>query len=226
MDLPNGIVSAAARSGSNGAVTFEFWATASEIHTWQRFGDFGSSNSGEDTSDSGDASDYVYITPNSGLFNDGLHITNHPANNAGEPGVGQPGPFPTGVETQVVAVYDHNDTSAGANGTMTLYRDGQFIGTKELHPDFSLRTLNDVNNWLGRSQWPDPVFDGSFNEFRIYDAALTAGQIALLFRNGPDGPIAVPEPGTVWLLLVVGMVVAALGCAPAERAMRARSTSG
>jgi hypothetical protein len=47
--------------------------------------------------------------------------------------------------------------------------------------------LNDVNNWLGRSNWTsDANFDGSFNEFRIYDQALTASEIAASFAAGPD----------------------------------------
>jgi hypothetical protein len=44
----------------------------------------------------------------------------------------------------------------------------------------------DNNNWLGRSQWPDPVFDGLFNEFRIYDHALTPGEVGADFIVGPD----------------------------------------
>jgi hypothetical protein len=44
-----------------------------------------------------------------------------------------------------------------------------------------------VNNWLGRSNWTtDSNFDGSFNEFRIYDTALTADQVAANTAAGPD----------------------------------------
>ena len=54
VNLPNGIVSAAAASGTSGAVSFEFWLTVATQRTWQRVGDFGTSNDGEDTSNSGD----------------------------------------------------------------------------------------------------------------------------------------------------------------------------
>jgi hypothetical protein len=90
VDLPNGIVSAAAASG---AVTFEFWASVATTRTWQRFGDFGASNNGENTAASGTMSQYLMITPNSGRFANGLEITNHPATNAGEPNVGPPARF-------------------------------------------------------------------------------------------------------------------------------------
>lgn len=200
VDLPNGIVSGAASSGTNGAVSFEWWATVAEQRTWQRFGDFGTSNDGEDTSNGGANASYVLVTPNSGRHNNGLEITNHPASNAAEPNVGVAGPFPVGAEQHVVAVYDHTDTTAGANGTMYLYLNGALQGSNLIHPDIDLRTMNDNNNWLGRSQWPDAVFDGSYNEFRIYDTALNGAQVAASLAAGPNA--LVPEPATLSALLI------------------------
>ena len=199
VDLPNLVFSGAVNSGTNGAVSLEFWATVATQRTWQRFGDFGTSNMGENTSASGSTSQYVMVTPNSGRFMDGLEITNHSTTNQ-EPGVGLAGPFPVGTEQHVVAVYDHTNTAAGPNGTMALYHNGALIGTNPIHPDVNLRTASDNNNWLGRSQWPDAVFDGSYNEFRIYDHALTPGQARISFANGPNGAI-VPEPGTLALFV-------------------------
>jgi hypothetical protein len=189
VDLPNGIVSAAVNSGTAGAVSFEWWATVTETHTWQRFGDFGTSNNGEDTSVSGNASEYVIITPNSGRYGNGLEITNHPASNAAEPNVGLQGPFPLEEEAHVVAVYDHSDSTDGPNGTMYMYMDGDLIGSNLIHDDMNLTSFDDNNNWLGRSQWNDPVFVGSFNEFRIYDTALTAEDVEASFAAGPDAPL-------------------------------------
>jgi hypothetical protein len=209
IDLPNGIVSAAA--GANAAITFEFWATVAESHSWQRFGDFGTSPGGEDVSTDASLSQYIWITPNSNRFNLGLEISTHPSTGSGLAHVGETGPFPTGVETHVVAVFDHADSSGGANpnGTMFLYRDGGLIGSEAIHPDFDLRNPIDNNNWLGRSQWPDPVFDGSYNEFRIYDTALSAQQVATSFRNGPDGVI-VPEPASLLIVVAAGSLLAVL----------------
>jgi hypothetical protein len=208
VDLPNGIVSAAA---AGGAVTFEFWASVAETRTWQRFGDFGISNNGENTSASGDMSQYVLITPNSGRFMNGLEITNHPANNAGEPNVGVNGPFPSGTQ-HVVAVYDHNNTTAGPNGTMTLYHNGSLVGSNLIHANVDLSAPVDLNNWLGRSQWNDPVFDGSYDEFRIYNSALSAATVADHFRIGPN---FIPEPSTI-----AGVALAILAAGAARRRRR------
>jgi hypothetical protein len=185
VDLPNGMISAAAASGTSGALSLEFWATVSAQHTWQRFGDFGLANAGEGFSDNGGARDYLYISPNSGRFGNGLATEVHRANGSG-PEVGLPGEFPLNEEKHIVGVYDHNDTSTGANGTMRLYLDGAPLGAEALPTGFNLNTFDDDNNWLGRSQWPDPVFDGLYNEFRVYSHALTASEVAASFAAGPD----------------------------------------
>jgi MYXO-CTERM domain-containing protein len=58
-----------------------------------------------------------------------------------------------------------------------------------------------VNNWLGRSNWTgDANLDGTFNEFRIYDYALTDAQVAGNFSTGPD-LVDVPELGAASLLV-------------------------
>jgi hypothetical protein len=209
VDLPNGVFSGAVNAGTNGAITLEFWATVATQRTWQRFGDFGTSNTGENMSPGGAMSQYALVTPNSGRFMNGLEITNHPATNVAEPNVGLAGPFPVGTEQHVVAVYDHTNTSGGTNpnGTMTLYLQGALVGTGAIHPDTNLRNATDNNNWLGRSQWPDPVFDGSYNEFRIYDTALSAATVADHFRIGPNN---IPEPASLVLFVaaIAGGVLA------------------
>jgi hypothetical protein len=205
VDLPNGIISAAAQGGVNGAVSFEMWATVLQTRTWQRFWDFGTSNNGENTSASGSNSGYVLATPNSGRWTDGLEITNHPASNAAEPNVGVTGPFANGVEAHIVAVYDHNDLAAGPNGTMTLYFDGSAIGTNQIHPDIDLRTMTDNNNWLGRSQWNDSLYSGTYNEFRVYSHALSAAGVAASKAAGPDQVI--PEAGTAVLATLASLTL-------------------
>ncbi|MDB6098895.1 MAG: hypothetical protein JWN58_1598, partial [Gammaproteobacteria bacterium] len=52
-----------------------------------------------------------------------------------------------------------------------------------------------------RSQWGgDANLDGVYNEFRVYDYALTQEQAAGNYAAGPDS-VNVPEPGTVTALL-------------------------
>jgi hypothetical protein len=191
VNLPNGIVSAATTGGVNGAVAFEWWYTVSENRTWQRIGDFGTSNGGEDMSPAGSASPYLSIVTTSGRGNI-VDMTNHTTTGQ-EPAAGFAGTPAIGQQYHVMAVYNHNDprafTAAGSNGTMTIYlNDGVTprVAYGAIHPDINIRTLTDVNNWLGRSQWPDPLFDGMLNEFRIYNRAPSAAYVASSFAAGPD----------------------------------------
>jgi hypothetical protein len=186
VDLPNGLISGIASGGVSGAFSMEVWATVAETHTWQRFIDVGTADGGENMSNGGGASPYIYIAANSGRFMDGVSTETHaPAGPLRE--VGQTGPLPTGVQVHIVGTYDANETTAARpNGTFRLYRDGILLGTGALPPNLPLNTFTNNNNWLGRSQWNDPVFDGQFNEVRLYSHALTAAEVGTNNFSGPD----------------------------------------
>ena len=53
--------------------------------------------------------------------------------------------------------------------------------------------MDDRNVWLGRSVWQDPLFNGLFDEFRIYNGPLLDADVAASFAAGPDS-IAQPRP--------------------------------
>jgi hypothetical protein len=60
-----------------------------------------------------------------------------------------------------------------------------------------LGNLNDVNNWLGRSNFTsDGNFDGMLNEFRIHNTPLSPGQVDASFDAGPN---VVPNFGVISL---------------------------
>jgi len=50
-----------------------------------------------------------------------------------------------------------------------------------------LSDIIDLNNWIGRSQWIDPLFIGSVNELRIYDIPVTDAWAKAIYEAGPDG---------------------------------------
>jgi len=82
-------------------------------------------------------------------------------------------------EHQVVAVFV-------SNSYMELYRDGTRLLTR-VPITWPLSNINDVNDWLGRSQWPnDHTFGGTFNEVRIYGQALDECAIRATYIAGPD----------------------------------------
>ena len=174
VDLPNGIISALGNQA-----TFEAWSTwnGPETSTWQRIFDFGTSDGGEDASPGAGGSRYLMFTTRTGWGPLGCRF-----------GVQYPGVqeyilthsavSPVGVEQHIAITWD------GANNVTKLYIDGVF-STQNIVP-YPLTELIDNNNWLGRSQFNDEMLTGSINEFRIYDSALTAEQIAANYDTGPD----------------------------------------
>jgi hypothetical protein len=72
-----------------------------------------------------------------------------------------------------------------SNSHVDLYADSVLLGSQPL--TFGLSQIDDVNDWIGRSQWKDDHrFKGTVEEFRIYGQALTACEIAALDAAGPN----------------------------------------
>ena len=177
VDLPNGIVSGL------GDATFEAWLTWSGGEPWQRIFDFGSNSSGEDSpGDTGTS--YLYLTAASShdsvrILEPALHLGYSQNGKSDEDVCDGPGPFPAGVETHVAVVIER------ATQSMALYQDGALLANCPLARPLS--AILDVNNWLGRSNYAaDPDLSATYDEFRIYGAALTAGELAESFTVGPD----------------------------------------
>lgn len=159
VDLPDGIVSALE------SATFEAWLvwdTPGIEEFWERIFDFGVSTSGEDRRGEGES--YLFLAPaafRTAYLNPGI-----PA----EVIVDSALEFPTDTLVHVAVVVD------AVSQQMLLYLNGQEKGRAVL--DQPLAAINDVNNWLGRSQFErDSRFGGTFLEFRIYAAALSASQL-------------------------------------------------
>jgi len=207
VNLPNGIVSAAA---SGGTLSTEVWARSSENRNWAALFSSGTSNDGEDRSSGGGNTDYIQLIPRAGAAGNDVRQTTHRAMVGAEGFVDDVvgGDLSTLVERHIVSVFDQ---SGGLPGTVTMYVDGLLIGSAAIAGNaapngfLDLATMVNNNNWLGRSQWPDSIFDGVINEFRIHNSALTAAQAAVSFLRGAD---VIPEPAS-GLLLLVGVGISA-----------------
>ena len=201
VNLPNGIISAAA---SGGALTTEIWARSAENRDWAALFSAGTSNDGEDSSSGGGGADYIQLIPRAGADGNDLRQTTHRANVGPEGFVDDVvgGDLSTTVERHIVSVFDQ---TGGLPGTVAMYVDGVLIGSAPIAGNaglegfLNLAAMNDNNIWLGRSQWPDSIFDGFINEFRIHDSALSPVQVLASFVAGPD--VVIPEPASAALLL-------------------------
>ncbi|MFT3829351.1 MAG: LamG domain-containing protein [Opitutaceae bacterium] len=92
-----------------------------------------------------------------------------------------------------VDVWSHVAVVLG-NGTAQLFVNGVLAAstTTTLRPS----DINPVLNYIGKSQWPDPLFNGAIDDFRIYNHALTTADVAKLAQGAP-----VPPPGAAKIAL-------------------------
>jgi hypothetical protein len=183
--LPSGIISALGPSA-----TIEAWVSWTGAGgSWQRIFDFGSSDAGPGIQ--GNGASYLFLTPSNGTdFNMRTAITN--AGLGAESFVTAGAPLPTPELAHVAVVVD------GPAQTLSLYLQGVLLGTQSTGTS-TLARLNDIDNYIGRSQWVfDEEFQGVYDEFRIYSAALTRQQLGVLVAAGPDElPDELPQPPVV-----------------------------
>jgi len=196
-DLPNGLI-----SGLTDA-TFEGWITVDSTNgNWTRIFDFGSTEPGGaageitapgNTNGGGtQGADYLLLSASRGTNYNQQRIEWRDEDPAG----GGISTFDSDAVTTagqpihfVVTVTDLGNGSSEIN----YWRDGVQQTTGGIATS-SLADLNDVNMWLGRSNWiNDATLDGTFDEFRIYDNALTAQEVA---ENFTIGPTSIDNPDT------------------------------
>jgi hypothetical protein len=72
------------------------------------------------------------------------------------------------------------------NNVHSLYLDGELVA-ENTNARYTPSSLGETTqNWLGRSQYSaDGYFDGSLDDFRIYDRLLTPGQVRDLYNDHP-----------------------------------------
>ena len=163
VNLPGGLIA------GYPAVTFEFWATLNTNRNWARVFDQGSTNGNQGGHD-------LYFCPHSGSRDFRLTIMDpHPTERV----VTVPGNLDSQTNLCVACVLDP------ASGFMGIYTNGVLAALRK-----DLVSLGSVATncfFLGRSLFAsDAPLNGSIDEFRIYNAALSAAEIAASCRSGPD----------------------------------------
>jgi hypothetical protein len=175
VDLPNHIISVMTD------ISIEAWVTWQGSGSWQRIFDFGTSAAGEDIS-AGNGN-YLFLSPQgpSAL----RFSVRDPETNAEPAPLTSQAPLPANQEVYVAVTYDYTGNVA------RLYSNAVLVASAPA--PVALAGIDDVNNWLGRSQWNDPVFQGKYNEFRIWNGVLLPGQIASHHAAGPDSTEPLPQ---------------------------------
>ncbi|MEJ0089844.1 MAG: LamG domain-containing protein [Limisphaerales bacterium] len=156
-------------SGLPNEASIECWVIWAGGGVWQEMFDFGQAATPGFSLGGGT---YLMVSPHDGV-NGSLHMEWFPG------GLVLTGPsLQEGVLSQVVITHDQD------RQLDKLYLNGQLISSGNNPLLWS--GLPDTDNWLARDQWPDPMFNGSYSDMRIWNGALTAGQVANLYAAGPN----------------------------------------
>ena len=170
VDLPNFLISTLTNA------TLEAWVAWGGGGAWQRIFDFGDSTAASPENNPAGGKSYLFLTPRSSS-----NVVLAAFSLAGVP---QELDVPAAAQakqalSQFVVVVDDSGNK------LQLYVDG--VMASEQPWTGQLSTINDVNAWLGRSQFSaDAELSGVFHEFRIYNAALNASQVAATYNAGTD----------------------------------------
>ena len=151
-------------------------------------------------------------TSNGGPFPDGdtwrgiAYVMIQPTRNAG-PAAGRVAITATSFEdeagvnnaTQINDDMQHYVAVTVDASDITFYLDGGLVGSAALGA-ISLADVSPDLAYLGRSNYPDPYFKGSINEFSVWDNVLSPAEISANFGAGP----VIPEPST-FALFALGL---------------------
>lgn len=178
VDLPNNLFI------NLNSLSFEAWFTDNGSGGWARLWDFGNSTGGE--GNQGGGTSYMLLSVPSGFGG----VRGSYNLDSGEQGIELGARPAVGVEHHVVWTQDANAQTA------KIYLDGASLGENDNFTFTPADIGATVNDWLGRSQYNDPYFYGSIDEFRIYSAALSAQQMTQDFQLGPNvsprtGPVTI-----------------------------------
>ena len=173
VDLPANMISSS--TISNNAITFETWASFGVNPDWVNLFAFGNTVGN-------DGGNYLFFGPHSGVADYRVIVSSTmPGWNGGEQGAFAPGNLDNQTNVHVACVVNFGRDQAA------IYVNGVRVAQNTA---FARELANIVNNYsyLGRSTYPlDPYLVGEIDEFRIYDGALSAQQIAASAQtSGPN----------------------------------------
>jgi hypothetical protein len=168
-------------------LTFSFWYKSNSTGTWSRIFDFGNGQNNYN----------VLFSPN-GNGSNGIGIS------------------VTGGDPYYLTDINYNDntwrhitwtlTYAAENvtsSTWTVYVNG--VSKASVSSRYYPPTVTRTSNYIGRSNWSDPYYNGYIDDFRVYHRVVTAAEAASLFsssthnymlKNGATTMITQPQGTT------------------------------
>lgn len=134
-------------------ITIAAWVNWNGGGDWQRVFDFGN-----------DTTTYMFLTPKSGDNTMRFGITE---GSSADEQILETAPLPIGEWVHLTL------TLGGNTGILYVNGEPQVAGQILLNPS----DINATNNYLGKSQWNDPLFNGRLDDLQIFNYALHPSQV-------------------------------------------------
>lgn len=161
-------------------LTIATWVYWNGITSWQRIFDFGN-----------DQTQYMFLTPKTGTGQMRFTIKNGGTEQTLNTTV-----MPYVKWTHVAVTLNSTGAHMYVNGLLAAESSAITINSLDFKP---------VQNYIGRSQFSDPLFNGNIDDFRVYNYALSATEIAQIagilsgvtdVESGTSGLLLSPIPAT------------------------------
>lgn len=152
-----------ATMGQDADFTFAAWVNWDGGAQWQRIFDFGN-----------DTNQYLFLTPGSG--NNTLRFAIK--NGGSEQIVETATQLAAGTWVHVAVTLNGNTGTLYVNGTPAATSNSITINPSDFQP---------AVNYIGKSQWPDPLFDGMLDDVFVAGRALSGAQISELYTDSVPG---------------------------------------
>jgi hypothetical protein len=94
-------------------------------------------------------------------------------------------------------VWRHVVWTISSTGVWNLYIDGvnKVLNSARVYPKLITRP----SNFIGRSNWPDPYFNGAIDDFRIYYREITAAEANALYVGPSPAKLTDTVTNTTWI---------------------------
>ncbi|XEC94406.1 LamG-like jellyroll fold domain-containing protein [Paenibacillus tarimensis] len=142
----------------NDEITIATWVNWRGGNQWQRIFDFGNNTN-----------QYLFLTPRSGS-----NTLRFAIKNGGGEQMVQTSQLAANQWVHVAVTLGNETAKLYVNGEEKASAGGFTIKPSDFKPG---------KNFIGESQWPDPLLNGMIDEFRIYNYALSAGEIQTVYNN-------------------------------------------
>jgi len=178
--LPAGIVSTLSD------FTVSTWVKMDAVSNWMRVFDFGNNNT-----------QYMFLSVQAGtttVNNVSSSIVRYAIKNGGtELNVSAPYVFPLNTWVRLAVTQSGDTARLYINGALVSGNTALNIKPSQLTPAGA--ATGTTLNYLGKSQFSDPVFNGAIDEFKIYSRALSDAEIAAGVNMNRTAALALPVNG-------------------------------